>query len=103
MLFPSSSFLEKHVPYLVLQNFQPSENKFRIYIIQLEEKDGKFIVELSWGRIARTPQHKQQIFEEKRQFFSFLKSNIATRRRHGYRLVDMSLDFPLFSNLIEMN
>jgi hypothetical protein len=101
MLFPFSALLEKKVPYIALQNCKPEENRFRIYLIQFREEQGSFVVDLSRGRMDHPAHHKQEFFHEKSQFFSFLKSNIATRKRHGYSLVEMSLDFPVFKNLCE--
>lgn len=71
-------------------------------MINCREENGRFIVDVSRGRFIHTPHHKQEIFDEKEQFFSFLKSNIRKRRRHGYNIADMSLDFPLFKILYEM-
>lgn len=60
------------------------------------------MVDLCRGRMLNFQRRKEEVFDEKNQFLSFLKSNIATRKLHGYKLVDMSLDFPLFQNLYEM-
>lgn len=102
MLFSFNSLLEKEVPYVVMQHIDPGKNMFRIYLILLREKQGSWTVDLCRGRISHTHHHKQKKFDEKSQFFSFLKFNIALRKRHGYSLVEMSLDFPLFKNLCEM-
>lgn len=80
----------------MLQSVQPKTNRYRLYVVKVREEQGTYIVDLSRGRFAQASRCKQAIFDKKGQFFSFLKSNIARRKRHGYAFVKMSLDFPLF-------
>lgn len=73
MLFPFRNLLGEEWAYLVMQSIQPEENRFRLYIIKFKEEQGSFFVDLSRGRFAQSPRHKQEIFDEKDQFISFLK------------------------------
>lgn len=91
--------MDKQMPYLVLQNVNPQENKYRMYLIQLKEEQGSFVISLSRGRKFNLAHHKEEFFDAKPQFLSFLKSTIEKRKRHGYNMVEMSFDFPLFDFL----
>ena len=87
-----STTQKKH--YLALQSIQPNKNKFRKYIIEINEEESGFEVHLKRGRISRKPREKVMKFQSKSQMYDELEKILDARNENGYKIANMSMLFP---------
>ena len=90
--------------YISLLNLDLSQNKWRMYKIEITFPDQHFpffVVKLSWGRM--NSYHRSQIhsFEEEGKMHRFLEQTLKRRKRHGYRVFEKSDGFPASPTLQE--
>jgi len=76
--------------YISLVCVDESENKWRSYTIQVTEHE----VLCAWGRLNRYNRKLQRRFDDKLEMKKYLVSILKRRNRHGYKIIEKSVEFP---------
>lgn len=82
--------------HIRLHNFNPSQNKYRVYAIAIEQGQQKeaFNVFVSWGRSPFYQRQKSTFFGTKKAMLHHLQNILHRRRQHGYKIIEKSGYFP---------
>ena len=85
--------------YLVLQSIDPTLNRFRGYSItintfQTQTQDTIYTVRTAWGRVSNLYQSNTRLFLSLKDVQQYIHTNLLTRKRHGYSIVEQSIGFP---------
>jgi predicted DNA-binding WGR domain protein len=71
--------------FVLLENVEPPHNKeYRIEVLN----DGGWVVNVKYGRIGSTLQHRSYPFGSREDATDFANDTIETRFAHGYHVVD---------------
>ncbi len=86
------------ITYIRLSNFAPSENKYRMYAIAIEqqtsEQKSEYTVYLSWGRVSSHKRQQEYQFTHKQDMLKCLQRTLHKRHLHGYTILEKSNEFP---------
>lgn len=85
--------------HLVLQSIDPALNRFRAYSISIrtfktQTQDTIYMVCTAWGRISKLYQSNTRLFHSIKDLEQYIHTNLLTRKRHGYSIVEQSDSFP---------
>lgn len=86
------------VVYIRLSSFDVSQNRYRIYGLAIRyaenDQDPIFIVYISWGRMILSKNQQVNSFATKAAMLRFIQEVLQKRYRNGYKILEMSADFP---------
>lgn len=85
--------------FLILESYDEGKNRRRRYLIQVSAQDGAWSIQMKWGRIGESLQHKTEQAPDEKKLHSRLQSILRMRLRHGYYLCEQSKAFPEISAL----
>lgn len=83
--------------YISLYSFDASRNRDREYSLVIDHEiasEQVFTVHCAWGRAQGWKQGEQQVFSDRDEMLSFVDRKLKLRLNHGYRINDVSDNFP---------
>ena len=82
--------------YISLVCVDPQNNKWRSYAIRVSTNGQSGIHQLvcAWGRMNRYRRSLTTNFTDEGEMMKFLETTLKRRHRHGYQVIDKSVDFP---------
>ena len=89
---------------LSLLSLNATQNRWRTYTIKITflEQPASFCVQTAWGRMNRYQQSRTDVFEDRPTMLKFLDTTLKRRKRHGYKIVDQSQEFPSTPTLLDI-
>lgn len=73
---------------VVMHSIDPAENRFRFFVLEIREHDGRHQLVRRWGRIGTEGRETIDVTGEPADVAAALERVIARRRQRGYRIVE---------------